>query len=143
LSVTHATVTERLERRKTPQWIGNPKAVHTFTYTPDAGHSLALIGNTPSAYGQVWHALTSKEPITGEQYVSIACDLAHRPYGLQVAPRRALRLMGIFVPVLRESLEMLYQFEYDYRFDSSKIERALGLTATTYRQGLAATLAHS
>lgn len=140
LSVTHATVTERLRAGKTPQWIGNPKAVHTFTYTRDAGRSLALVGNTPSAFGQVWHALTSKEPITGEQYVRIACELAHRPYGLQAAPRWLLTLMGIFVPVVRESLEMLYQFESDYRFDSSKVERAFGLTATTYREGLAATL---
>lgn len=140
LSVTHATVTERLKKGKTPQWIGNPKAVHTFTYTRDAGRTLALVGNTPSAFGQVWHALTSKEPITGEEYVRIACELAHRPYGLQAAPRWLLRMMGIFVPVVHESLEMLYQFEYDYRFDSSKAEQAFGLTATTYREGLAATL---
>ena len=140
LSVTHATVTERLKKGKTPQWIGNPKAVHTFTYTRDAGRTLAVVGNTPVALGQVWHALTSKEPITGEQYVRIACELAHRPYGLQPAPRWLLRMMGIFVPVVRESIEMLYQFEYDYRFDSSKVERAFGLTATTYREGLAAAL---
>ncbi len=76
LSVTHATVTERLKAKKTPQWLGNAKAVHTFTYTPDAGRSLAVLGNTASAYGQVWHALTSKEPITGEQYVGIACELS-------------------------------------------------------------------
>ena len=139
-SVTHATVTERLKTGKTPQWIGNPKAMHTFTYTRDAGRSLALIGNTPSAFGQVWHALISKEPITGEQYVSIACEPARKPYALQVAPRWLLTLMGIFVPVVRESIEMLYQFEYDYRFDSSKVERALGLTATAYREGIAATL---
>ena len=86
------------------------------------------------------HALTSKEPITGEQYVRLACELARRPYRLQVAPRWLLVLMGIFVPVVRESIEMLYQFEQDYRFDSTKIERALGLTATAYRDGIAATL---
>jgi nucleoside-diphosphate-sugar epimerase len=140
LSVTHATVTERLKAKKTPQWLGNAKAVHTFTYTPDAGRSLAVLGNTASAYGQVWHALTSKEPITGEQYVRIACELSRRPYALQVAPRWMLSLMGIFVPVVRETVEMLYQFEYDYRFDSSKVERALGLAATGYREGIAATL---
>jgi nucleoside-diphosphate-sugar epimerase len=128
LSVTHATVTERLKKGKTPQWIANPKAIHTFTYTRDAGRTLALVGNTPSAYGQVWHALTSKEPITGEQYVGLACEIARRPYALQVAPRWMLRLMGIFVTVVRESIEMLDQFEYDYRFDSSKVERAFGLT---------------
>jgi nucleoside-diphosphate-sugar epimerase len=42
--------------------------------------------------------------------------------------------------VLRENMEMLYQFEHDYRFDSTKVERALGLTPTAYRDGIAATL---
>jgi hypothetical protein len=88
----------------------------------------------------VWHALTSKEPITGEQYVRIACELSRRPYALQVVPRWMLFLMGFFVPVVRENMEMLYQFEYDYRFDSSKAERALGLAATGYREGIAAAL---
>ena len=140
LSLTHATVTERLKAGKTPQWIGNPKAVHTFTYTPDAGRTLALLGNTPAAYGQVWHSLTSREPMTGEQYVRTACRLTGRPYRLQVAPRWLLSGMGLFVPVLRENMEMLYQFEHDYRFDSSKVERAFGLTPTAYEEGIAATL---
>ena len=140
LSVTHVTVTARLEARKTPQWFGNANAVHTFTYTPDVGRSLAVLGNTPSAYGQVWHALTSKEPMTGEQYVRIACELSGRPYALQVVSRWMLSLVGIFVPVVRENMEMLYQFEHDYRFDSTKAERALGLSATGYRDGIAATL---
>jgi len=140
LSLTHATVTERLKANKTPQWLGSAKAVHTFTYTRDAGRSLAILGNRASAYGQVWHALTSSEPMTGEQYVRLACELSGRPYALQVVPRWMLFLVGIFVPVVRESMEMLYQFEYDYRFDSSKIERALGVTATGYRDGIAETL---
>ncbi len=140
LSLTHASVTQRLKAHKTPQWIGNARAIHTFTYTPDAGLTLARLGNMPSAYGQVWHALTSKEPMTGEQYVRIACELAGRPYKLQVAPRWMLSLMGLFMPVLRENQEMLYQFEHDYRFDSSKAEHTLRLTATGYRDGIDATL---
>lgn len=143
LSVTHSTVTERLKAGKTPQWLGNPQAVHTFTYTEDAGRTLALLGNTPAAYGQVWHALTSHEPMTGEQFVRLACELSHRPYGLQVPPRWILTLLGVFVPVVRESMEMLYQFEHDYRFDSGKLERAFELTATGYREGVAAALGES
>jgi len=140
LSLTHATVSERIRAGKTPQWIGNPKAIHTFTYTPDAGRSVALLGNTPSAYGQVWHALTSREPMTGERYVRIACELAGRPFRMQAAPRWLLSVMGLFSPLPRENIEMLYQFEYDYRFDSGKLERAFGLTATPYREGIAAAL---
>ena len=140
LSLTHSTVTERLKAGKTPQWVGNAKAAHTFTYTPDAGRSVAVLGNTASAYGQVWHALTSKEAMSGEAYVRLACELAGKPYGIQVAPRWMLGIMGLFVPVLRENMEMMYQFEHDYRFDSSKVERAFQLSATKYKDGIAAAL---
>lgn len=140
LSLTHSTVHERLKAKKTPQWIGDASAAHTFTYTPDAGRSVALLGNTASAYGQVWHALTSKEPMSGEAYVRIACELAGQPFKVQVAPRWMLGLMGLFVPVLRENMEMLYQFEHDYRFDSSKLEQAFNVQATSYREGIQAAL---
>jgi nucleoside-diphosphate-sugar epimerase len=140
LSLTHATVFERLKAQKTPQWVGDPQKLHTFTYTPDAGQSVAVLGNTPTAFGQTWHALTSPEPITGEGFVRMACDLAGRPYKLQVAPRWMLRLMGLFVSVLRENMEMLYQFEHDYRFDSSKIAQTFDLTATSYSKGISDTL---
>lgn len=141
LSLTHATVFERLRAGNTPQWAGNPKAVHTFTYTPDAGRAVAVLGQEAAAYGQTWHAPTSREPITGEEFVRLACEIAGRPYKLQVAPRWLLRLMGLFMPVLRENDEMMYQFEHDYRFDSSKVERAYGLHPTPYRDGIEATLA--
>lgn len=140
LSLTQSTVVDRLKVHKAPQWIGDAKALHTFTYTPDAGRTLAQLGSTPSAYGQVWHALTSKESMTGEAFARVACELSGRPDALQVAPRWLLSLMGLFVPVLRENMEMLYQFEHDYRFDSTKVERAFGLSPTSYRDGIAAML---
>jgi hypothetical protein len=59
---------------------------------------------------------------------------------LSLVPRWLLSLMGLFVPVLRENMEMLYQFECDYRFDRTKEERAFGLTPTSYRDGIAAML---
>ena len=141
LSLTHSVVFERLRAGKTPQWVGNPNAVHTFTFTPDAGRAVAKLAQSEKAYGQTWHAPTSKEPITGADFVRLACTLAGKRYKLQVAPRWVLKLMGLFVPVLRENDEMMYQFEHDYRFDSTKIETAFGLTATTYREGIEATLA--
>jgi len=140
LSLAQATVVDRLRAGKSPQWVGDPDALHTFTYTPDAGRTLAQLGPTPSAYGQVWHALTSSEAMTGTTFTRIACDVAGRPHALQVAPRWMLRLMGVVVPVLRENMEMLYQFEHPYQFDSSKVEHAFGLTATPYRDGIAAML---
>lgn len=139
-SFPHATVFERLKAGKTPQWIGNPDTVHTFTYTPDAGRAVAELARSAEAYGQTWHLPTTREPLTGADFVRLACDLAGRPFKMQVAPRWMLKLMGLFMPVLRENDEMMYQFEYDYRFDSSKIESAWGLQATPYRQGISTSL---
>ncbi len=139
-SFSHATVFARLKAGKTPQWIGNPNAIHTFTYTPDTGRALVALGRSPEAYGQTWHLPTTKELLTGADFARLACELAGQPDKLQVAPRWMLRLMGIFVPMLRENDEMMYQFEYDYRFDSSKIESEFGLQATPYRQGISESL---
>jgi len=140
LSLTYSTVTEKLKSRKGPQWLGNPKAIHTFTYTPDAGKTVAMLGNTASAYGQTWHALTSKDKMTGEQYVRIACELMDAKYSLSALPKLGVRVLGLFVPVLREFVEMMYQFENDYIFDSTKFENAFNVKATSYRDGIEATL---
>lgn len=139
-SFPHAVVFERLKAGKTPQWIGNPNALHTFTFTPDAGRAVAFLGRSSEAYGQTWHLPTSKEALTGANFVRLACELAGRPNKLQAAPRWMLKLMGLFMPVLRENEEMMYQFEYDYRFDSSKIESAFGLQPTPYSQGIGMSL---
>jgi nucleoside-diphosphate-sugar epimerase len=139
-SFPYATVFKRLQAGKTPQWIGNPNAVHTFTFTPDAGRAVALLGSSPSAYGQTWHLPTTKELLTGADFVRLACEQAGFANKVQVVPRWMLKLMGLFIPVLRENDEMMYQFEYDYRFDSSKIESAFGLLPMPYILGISVCL---
>jgi nucleoside-diphosphate-sugar epimerase len=141
LSLIHSTVTERLKAGKGAQWIGDKKKVHTFTYTPDAGKAVALLGNSEAAYNQTWHALTSNEKITGEELIRIAYEIMNMPNkGIQGMSKTGVRLVGLFIPVLREFVEMMYQFENDYIFDSSKATRFLNESATSYVQGLRETL---
>jgi nucleoside-diphosphate-sugar epimerase len=90
LSLTHATVTERLKAKKTPQWVGNPGAIHTFTYTPDAGRTVALLGNTVTAYGQVWHA---NQPRTHDRRALRAHRL--RTFGPALRPAGAAALDAV------------------------------------------------
>ena len=140
LSLTHSMVTEKLKAGKAAQWMGDIRKIHSFTYTPDAGKSVAILGNTPSAYNQTWHALNSSEKITGEQYIKIACEIMNRPYKVQALPKFGVRVLGLFVPVLREFVEMMYQYENDYIFDSSKFEKTFTIKATDYKTGIASTL---
>lgn len=139
-SLVHAVVISRLQANKAPQWVGDPHAEHSFTFTPDAGAALAHLSLEPTAWGHTWHLPTSAESMTGECLAHLACELAGQPPKVQVAPRWLLRVMGAFSSVIRENNEMLYQFTHAYRFDSSKIERAFGLRATPYRDGLALAL---
>jgi len=126
-------VFDRLRAGKAPQWLGNPDAPHSFTYTPDLGRTLALLGTSTAAFGQTWHALTTPEQQSGRDLVRLASDLAGRAAKLQNAPRWMIRAMGLLQPSMREQLEMLYQFEYPYRFSSSKLTNAFGVSATPYR----------
>ncbi len=135
-SFLHSVVFDRLKAGKSPQWIGNPNALHTFCFTRDMGQAIAMLGQTSSAYGQTWHAPASAEALTCEDLVRLACDLAGQPFMLRVAPPWAAKLMGLFSPVMHENEEMMYQLLHDYQFDSSKIEAAYGLRATPYRVGI-------
>lgn len=143
LSLLASVLFSRLRASKTPQWLCNADAVHTFTFTPDIGRGLAALAQSPAAFGQTWHLPTASqinhEAVTGKALTQAACTKAGQPVRLQVAPHWLLRVMGLFAPVVRENEEMLYQFEYDYRFDSSKADKALGWHATPYGEGLAQT----
>ena len=147
LSLLASILFSRLRAGKSPQWVGNPDAVHTFTFTPDIGRALVALGASPAAFGQTWHVPTARdlgqelghEAVTGTALTQLACNIANQPVRLQVVPRWLLMAVSCFTPVLRENNEMMYQLEHPYRFDSSKAEQALGWQATPYREGLAQT----
>lgn len=139
-SLLESILFSRLRAGKSPQWLGDPDAIHTFTFTPDIGRALVALGSTPTAFGQTWHIPTAREmgaeAVTGRTLTRLACTIADRPVRLQVAPRWLFKAMGWFAPTLRENNEMLYQLERPYRFDSSKAGNALGWQATPYSQGV-------
>ena len=51
-----------------------------------------------------------------------------------------MRIGALFMPVARESLEMLYEFTEPFVVDSSAIEREFGLRATPLDEGMRATV---
>jgi hypothetical protein len=51
-----------------------------------------------------------------------------------------LKLLGLFMPIMREMPEMMYQYDRDYVFDSGKFTSRFGVRATPYAQGVKATV---
>lgn len=129
-------VFKHLKQGSKANWLGSDKYLHSFTYTPDAGKATALLGNTPDAYGEVWHLPTASNPPTGKEWVEkIASEMGVKPQ-YRVATKFIVAVMGLFMPVMRESKEMLYQFDRDYVFSSEKFEKRFGIKPTPYNDGI-------
>lgn len=135
-SALNMMVFDNLIKGKKAQAFGDYNKIHTYTFTPDAAKATALLGNTSDAYGQAWHVPTTKEKLTTLDWVRlVAAELNVEP-GLQPLPLWFIRLLGLFVPIMREFPEMLYQYEQDYVFDSTKFEKRFGTTATQAKDGI-------
>jgi nucleoside-diphosphate-sugar epimerase len=129
-------VYKNIRKSKRPMWFMNADKKHSFTYTPDAARATALLGNTLDAYNQVWHLPTDRNVLTGRQIIELFCKEMNVEPKLIVLPGFAVTLSGIFVPVLKEMREMMYQYDRDYMFDSTKFEKRFNFKTTTYQEGV-------
>ncbi|GGF20389.1 NAD-dependent epimerase/dehydratase family protein [Echinicola rosea] len=125
-----------LAKSGTAKWLSNAHQPHAFTFTPDAGKALALLGNTEDAYNQVWHLPTASNPPTGKEWIHlIAKELGKTPKH-QVLPPWFFTTSGLFVPFMRELKEMLYQYDRPYIFDSTKFQENFFFKPTNYKDGI-------
>ena len=130
------TVFKNLAQGKKANWMGSINCKHSFTYTRDAGKATAILGNTNDAYNQVWHLPTAKDPFTGKEWITtIAKEMGVAPK-YQVAPKFLVRLLGLFMPIMKEMVEMLYQYDRDYVFNSDKFVNRFKIAPTPYLEGI-------
>jgi nucleoside-diphosphate-sugar epimerase len=127
-------------RGGTASVLGDPDQPHTYTYLPDIGEALVVLGEHPDAVG-VWHLPSDPATRTTRALV----DLVYRDAGqprtrLRGTPTWLLRLAGLGNPGARESVEMNYEFTAPFVVDSSRIADKFGLRATPIEDALAETL---
>ncbi len=129
-SVLTELAVKNLMKGKKAIWFASIDKIHNFTYTPDAGKAVALLGNTPDAYNQVWHVPSNPEKYTARKWIDLYARELEITARHSVMPLWMMGLVGIFMPIIREFREMAYQYNRDYYFDSSKFERRFGLKGT-------------
>ncbi|MDQ4063865.1 MAG: hypothetical protein M3122_08275 [Actinomycetota bacterium] len=79
------------------------------------------MGEREEALGQAWH-LPSPETVTTREFAEMIFEEAGKPVRLQAAPKIVLRAVGLFNPGIRETIEMLYEFEEPFVVDDSGFE---------------------
>lgn len=136
-SVLQETVYKNFKKGKSAFWMGDRTKIHSYTYTPDAARAVALLGNTPDAYNQVWHLPTSDEKLTGNDWINLFADRMHVKNKAVTVSKPIVQIMGWFNPIMKEMVEMLYQNTQDYYFDSTKFkQRFPGFRVTPYSEGV-------
>jgi nucleoside-diphosphate-sugar epimerase len=136
ISILIETVFKPLSRGSTANWLGDTSCKHSFTYTPDAGKATAILGNTPDAFGESWHLPTASNPFTGEEWVQEIARQMNQKSKYRTVSKLIVRLMGLFMPIMRENIEMMYQYDRDYVFNSNKFENRFNFAPTPYREGI-------
>lgn len=122
-------VVPRILEGKNVSVLGDPGLPHTYSYLPDVGSALVILGERDEAIGQVWH-LPNADTVSTRELVEMMYEAAGTSGKVGKVPRPALRMVSWFNPMVKETLEMLYEFDEPYVVDSSKFTDTFGETAT-------------
>ncbi len=142
VGIPNQLVFKRLAGGKKPNILARGDRKHSYTFTLDIAAAMSKLAKSEEAYDQVWHLPTAPDPPTAKEFAELAAK------ALGAAPRYSILsgwmmlAAGLFDRTIYEIHEMLYQNEFDYVFDSSKIEKAFGLVPTPYADGVAQTAAY-
>jgi nucleoside-diphosphate-sugar epimerase len=136
-SIMVELVIKNMMKNKRAMWFADARKIHTFTSAEDAARATALLGNTPDAYGQVWHLPTDNSPLTGKDWIELVARILNKKPSYSVLPSWMVSFTGLFVPLFRELSEMIYQYEQDYVFNSSKFEKRFAFVPQKPEAGVA------
>jgi nucleoside-diphosphate-sugar epimerase len=135
-SMPNMLVFANMKKGKKSQWLMNAKTPHSFTYVPDAAQALYMMAKKDEAYGQTWHLPTAGNPPTAEEFIKMAAKAMHAKSSYFVIGKPLMWLAGMFNRPIEELIEMAYQYQYPYYFDSTKFEKAFGFEPTSYHTGI-------
>lgn len=124
---------------KPAQVVGDPDALHTYSFIDDFASGLVTLAQREEALGEVWHV--PNPTVTTRRFVEMIFAQLGRPARLQTVPKVAITLMALFSPPLAAVKETLYQSERPWVVDHAKFVRIFGGRATPYEQAIEQTLA--
>lgn len=136
-SFTNALILDKLKSGKRPRVPVRDDKLRTLIWTPDASRALAVLGNTPDAYGQSWHLPCCDDRLTYQQFVTLACDIFGQQADYSIISKLAFTAAGLVSKGAREIRELLPRYEFNNLFESEKFkQRFPDFAVTTYREGL-------
>jgi nucleoside-diphosphate-sugar epimerase len=119
--------------------LGDLDAPHTWTFTQDAGETMATAGLRGAAAGRVWH-VPSDRPRSQREVVREVGTILGRSLPVSATPALVLRLVGLFRPEAGALVEMLYEFDRPFIVGDEATRVGLGVTHTPFAAALLETV---
>ncbi|MFC6232420.1 NAD-dependent epimerase/dehydratase family protein [Paenibacillus allorhizosphaerae] len=131
---------EAIAAGKMAFFIGNMNVPREYVYLPDAAAMIVELASHDHAYGENWH-IPGSGTISGRDIVRIARQTSGSTKPVIPLGRMGLSLLGMFVPVMKEVVEMLYLTEEPLTLSGDKYKRRIGpIPATPFTEGITATI---
>ncbi len=125
-----------------PWLLGDPSAVHAFSYAPDVVHALCALGTADDdVEGRVFHLPVL--PVAPAALLSALADALGTTTKHRRASRTFVTLMGPFVPMLRALRETMYQWDRPFLVDDAAFRSRFPGSGTTLDEAVRATAAHA
>ena len=124
---------------KNGECFGPPDLPHSYSYGPDVAAGLVTLAQSEKSWGEVWHLPVAPAESTRAVVERFGRELG-TPLQTRVVPGFVLQVMGLFVPPVKELLEMRYQWQAPFVLDDAKFRAAFGGTATSLDEGVRATV---
>ncbi|MDX2469328.1 MAG: SDR family oxidoreductase [SAR324 cluster bacterium] len=124
---------------ETADLLGDLALPHTYTYIKDFARALVLLSEEDAAIGQIWH-VPNAPTITTMEMVSLVEQELGQSVKVRTAGPLMVNLLGLFIPMLKEMKEVMYQWNRPYVVDHSKFIGSFNLQTTDPKIAIKETL---
>lgn len=124
---------------KKAEVMGNPDALHSYTYVKDLGEALVRLALDERSLGRAWH-MPNAPAVSNHKFLEMAAAIAGvQPQSKNLSLAK-MKIGGLFIPAARELPEVLYEFKKDFIVDDSAYTTMFGDHATPLDQSLSETI---
>ncbi|NGQ96161.1 NAD-dependent epimerase/dehydratase family protein [Brevibacillus sp. SYP-B805] len=139
-TLLHYTL-KAMQAHKSARFVGDPAVEREYIFTPDGAKAAVELALRESAYGQHWN-IPGPAVISGHALIDIMRQQTGYKGKVGTVGKGMISFIGLFQPMMREMVEMMYLLEEPVVLSGEKYEREIGpLPQTPYEEGIRKTLA--
>lgn len=129
-----------LAKGKSAMLIVDPDQRHAFAYVPDIARGVITLLDAPDEdFGQAWH-IPCAHAISPREILAIGAKSLGKKTKITSIPMWLLPIFGLFMPFMKEMVEMRFQWDRPYDVDASKFAKRFWSDATPFEIGAVETM---